>query len=149
MSEKGGVELLGLNEINDILKTLIPREANNLSKNMIAGFAQYAAKKFKARVPSETGNLKRSIKAVKGRSFPGKPVSYVKASKGKRTKGGGFYWRFVEHGTGGKNPQGERPFVRPVLLQMQADMPKLTDEIFTQKLAGAVKRAKKRIAKRG
>ena len=69
MNEKGGVELLGLNEINDILKTLIPREANNLSKNMIAGFAQYAAKKFKARVPSETGNLKRSIKAVKADHF--------------------------------------------------------------------------------
>jgi HK97 gp10 family phage protein len=149
MNEKGGVELLGLKEIDNILKTLIPREANNLSKNMIAGFAQYAAKEFKSRVPNETGNLKRSIKAVKGRSFPGKPVSYVKASKGKRTKGGGFYWRFVEHGIGGKNPQGERPFVRPVLLQMQADMPKLIDEIFTKKLAGAVKRAKKRIAKRG
>lgn len=149
MNMKSGVEVLGINEINKILNELVPREANNLSKALIFGLAQHAAKEFKSRVPNETGNLKRSIKAVKGRSFPGKPISYVKASKGKRTKGGGFYWRFVEHGTGGKNPQRARPFVEPVLLQMKADMPKLTDEIFTKKLAGAVKRAKKRIAKRG
>jgi len=149
MNMKSGVEVLGINEINKILNELVPREANNLSKALIFGLAQHAAKEFKIRVPSPTGNLKRSIKAVRGRSFPGKPISYVKAAKGKRTKGGGFYWRFVEHGTGGKNPQQARPFVGPALLKITAEMPKIVDEVFTQKLAGAVKRAKKRIAKRG
>ena len=150
MSKKGGVELLGLDEINDILSNLIPREANNLSKAMIFGFAQHAAKEFKTKLPTGgTGNLKRSIKAKKARSFPGKPSSYVRATRGKRSKGGGFYWRFIEHGTGGKNPQSAQPFVAPVLNKMNAEMPKLVDEIFTKKLAGSVKRAKKRISKRG
>ena len=143
------VDIIGLESVQSILETLIPREANNLSKAMVFGFAQHAAKGFKLGVNSQTGNLKRAIRASRGRSFPGKPIAFVKVSRGKKSKADGFYWRFVEHGTGGKNPQSARPFVAPVLNRMNAEMPKLVDEIFTQKLAGAVKRAQKRISKRG
>ena len=157
MNEKGGVsrniEILGLENVNKILSELIPREANNLSKAMVFGFAQHAAKLVKKRAPvgsrSNRGNLKKAIKAKRIKSAPGYPKAKVVITKGIRAKNDAFYWRFVEYETGGKNPQPAQPFVRPAILEFKAQMDGLLDQVFTKKLNNAVKRAKKKAAKRG
>jgi len=147
------IEILGLENVNKILSELIPREANNLSKAMVFGFAQHAAKLVKKRAPvgkrSNRGNIKRAIKAKRIKSAPGYPKAKVIVTKGNYVKNDAFYWRFLEYGTGGKNPQPARPFVRPAILEFKSQMDGMVDQVFTQKLAGAVKRAKKRAAKRG
>tara|TARA_R110000851_G_scaffold73106_2_gene161410 strand:- start:334 stop:807 length:474 start_codon:yes stop_codon:yes gene_type:complete len=157
MSLKGdyskNIQVLGLDNINKILTELIPREANNLSKAMVFGFAQHASKLVKKRAPvgktSNSGNLKKAIKAKRMRSLPGLPKSKVVITKGNFVKNDAFYWRFVEYGTGGKNQQPARAFVRPAILEMRAQIDGLVEDIFTKKLAAAVKRAKKKAAKRG
>lgn len=144
------IEIVGLENVNKILGELIPREANNLSKGLVFGFAQHAAKLIKSRAPvGRTGTIKKAIKAKRVRSYPGRPKSNVIITRGKRSKNNAFYWRFVEYGTGGKNPQPARPFVRPSILEIRRQMPGLVEQIFMQKLVGAVARAKKRAAKRG
>jgi len=157
MSLKGdysrNIQILGLENVNKILSELIPREANNLSKAMVFGFAQQASKLVKKRAPvgsrSNRGNLKKAIKAKRIKSAPGYPKAKVVITKGIRAKNDAFYWRFVEYEIGGKHPQSAQPFVRPAILEFKAQMDGMVDQVFTQKLAGAVKRAKKRAAKRG
>ena len=157
MSVKGNysknIEILGLENVNKILSELIPKEADNLSKAMVFGFAQHAAKLVKRRAPvgkrKNKGNIKRAIKAKRVRSDPGVPKAKVVITKGNYVKNDAFYWRFVEYGTGGKNPQPARPFVRPAILEMKSQVDGLLDQVFTKKLNNAVKRAKKKAAKRG
>lgn len=142
MSESG-VQLIGMDEIEDILTDLIPKEANNLSRAFVHGLAQEAAKLAKTKVPKRTGNLKKSIKAKRRRGKPGQPVADVIATQGKKAKHDGFYWRFVEHGTGGDNPQPAQPFVRPAYDQIRANLAEYTDKVFTDKLRKRIARAKK------
>ena len=157
MSVKGNysknIEILGLENVNNILAELIPKEADKLSKAMVFGFAQHAAKLVKRRAPvgsrKNRGNLKKAIKAKRVRSDPGVPKSKVVITKGNFVKHDAFYWRFVEYETGGKNPQPSQPFVRPAILEFKSQMDGLLDQVFTKKLNNAVKRAKKKAAKRG
>ena len=137
------VELIGMDDINELLEKLVPKYANNLSRTFVFGLAQEAAKEAKSLVPTNTGNLKKSIKAKRRRGKPGQPVADVIATQGKGAKYDGFYWRFVEHGTGGDNPQPERPFVRPAKDKIEANLPEIADKVFTDKLAKMVKRVQK------
>lgn len=135
--------MIGMDEIQKTLEQLIPREANNLSRNFVFGLAQEAAKLAKQNVPVNTGNLKKAIKARRRRGKPGQPVADVIASQGKQAKNDGFYWRFVEHGTGGQNPQPARPFVRPAYDRINANLAEYTDKVFTDKLRRRIARAQK------
>lgn len=142
-----GVELIGLDDIQDVLGDLLPKEANNLSRTFVFGLAQEAAREIKKGVPVDDGTLKKSIKAKRRRGKPGQPVADVIATQGKGAKYNGFYWRFVEHGTGGDNPQPAQPFVRPAKDKIQANMPDIAHKVFIDKLAKQVARAKKRRSK--
>jgi|TARA_R110000744_G_scaffold94466_1_gene182424 HK97 gp10 family phage protein len=154
MSVKSGkskdIQVFGLDNVNKLLVELVPKEAEKLSKGMIVGFAQHAAKLIRAKAPvGKTGNLKKAIKGKNIKSSPGAPMSKVVITKGNFVKNDAFYWRFVEYGTGGKNVQPAREFIYPAMLQMRSQMDRLVDQIFTKKLAAAVKRAKKKAAKLG
>jgi HK97 gp10 family phage protein len=116
---------------------------------MVHGMASETAKEAKKRVPKKTGRLRKAIKAKRRRGKPGQPVSDVIVESGKNAKNDGFYWRFVEFGTGGPVPQPEQPFLRPAKDMIQSNMPKIVEEQFTKKLAAAVKREQKKIAKNG
>lgn len=135
-----GITLIGLDDIQDMLESFIPKEANNLSRQFVFGLAQEGAKLAKSNVKTRTGSLKKSIKAKRRKGKPGRPVSDVIVTTGKSAKYDGFYWRFVEYGTGGSHPSPEQPFVRPAYDKIKANLPQYTDKVFTDKL-------RKRIAK--
>lgn len=141
------VEVFGLEDIQKVLEELTPRHAANLSRAMVHGMASEVSKEAKKRVPKRTGNLRRAIKAKRRRGKPGQPVSDVIVESGETAKFDGFYWRFVEFGTGGPVPQSEHPFLRPAKDLIQSNIPKIAEEQFTKKLAAAVKREQKKLAK--
>ena len=143
---KNEMTLIGMDEIQSILANMIPREANNLSRNFVFGLAQQAAKLAKSNAPKNTGNLRKAIKAKRRRGKPGAPVADVIASQGRNARHDGFYWRFVEHGTGGANPQPAQPFVRPAYDTIRADLPRYTDAVFTDKLRRRIARLQKQKA---
>jgi HK97 gp10 family phage protein len=134
------IELIGMDEIQKLLSDFVPKEANNLSRNLVFGLAQEAAKEAKQNVPTRTGNLKKSIKAKRRRGKPGQPASDVIATQGKSAKNDGFYWRFIENGT---INQPERPFIRPAMDKIRASMPEYVDRVFTDKLRRRIKRIQK------
>jgi len=142
------VEVIGIEEIEKVLDELLPKHARNLSRSFVHGLASEVAKESKKRVPTDTGNLKKSIKAKRKRSKPETPVSEVIVTTGKNAKNDGFYWRFVEYGTGGPVPQSERPFLRPARDYITAHMKEIADNVFTKKLAALVKREKKKADKK-
>lgn len=141
------VEVVGLEAINKILGELVPKHARNLSKSVIHGLASETAKEAKKNVPTDTGTLKKAIKAKRRRAKPDKPVSDVIIEQGKSAKNDGFYWFFVEYGTGGPVPQPEQPFLRPAKDLVQSEMPRILDEQFTKKLAALIKREQKKARK--
>ena len=143
-----GLEVTGIDEITKVLEQLLPRHAANLSKAMVHGMASEVTKEAKKRVPKKTGTLRRAIKAKRRRGKPGQPVSDVIVESGKTAKFDGFYWRFIEFGTGGPVPQPEQPFLRPAKDLIQANIPRIAQEQFVKKLAAAVKREQKKIARR-
>lgn len=142
------VQVVGIEEINKVLGQLVPKHARNLSKSVIHGLASETAKSAKQNVPTKTGTLKKSIKAKRRRSKPDQPISDVIIEQGSNAKNDGFYWFFVEYGTGGPIPQPEQPFLRPAKDKTQAQMPKILDEQFNKKLAALIKREQKKARKK-
>jgi len=139
--------VFGIQEMNKILEDFAPKHANNLAKGVIHGLASEVVKEAKKRVPKNTGNLKKSIKAKRRRGKPGKPISDVLVATGKAAKNDGFYWRFVEFGTGGKTAQAAQPFLTPAKNQVSANLDEVLEKQFIKKLAAAVKREQKKTAK--
>lgn len=141
-------DIVGIDEINKVLGDLLPKHARNLSRSFVHGLASEVTKEAKKRVPRKTGTLKKAIKAKRKKSTPDKPVSDVVIEQGKSAKNDGFYWFFVEYGTGGPVPQPERPFLRPARDLIEANMPKVAKEQFNKKLAALVKREQKKARKK-
>jgi len=140
------VAVFGIDDIKKVLEELAPRHAANLSRAMVHGMASETTKEAKKRVPKDTGRLRKAIKAKRRRGKPGQPVSDVIVESGKNAKNDGFYWRFVEFGTGGPVPQPEQPFLRPAKDMIQSNIPKIAEEQFIKKLSAAVKREQKKLA---
>lgn len=142
------VELVGLEEIEKALEELAPKYARNLSRAFVHGLASEVTKEAKKRVPRDTGTLKKAIKTKRRRSTPDKPVSDVIIEKGKDAKNDGFYWFFVEYGTGGPVPQPEQPYLRPARDLVTADLKNRAEQQFTKKLSALIERQKKKAAKK-
>ena len=142
------LEIDGIESMNKILGELLPKHARNLSKSFVHGLASDMTKEAKKRVPVDKGTLKKAIKAKRRRSKPDKPVSDVIVEHGSGVKSDGFYWKFVEYGTGGPVPQPEQPFLRPAKDLVQAELPARAEAQFQKKLAALVKREQKKAAKK-
>ena len=138
----------GIEDLKKVLEEFAPKHAANLSRTVIHGLASKIAKEAKPLVPVATGNLKKAIKAKRRRSTPDKPISDVIVEKGKDKKHDGFYWHFVEYGTGGPVPQPERPFLRPAKDLVVSQMPSILEEEFKKKLVGLINREKKKAARK-
>lgn len=153
-------EMQGIKEIQEVLDTLTPRHARNISKNTIYGVAAELRNEVRAAAPVDDGELKRSVSARNERSAPDKPVAIV------YFKPQGFHWRFVEHGTapgkagariasntGGRRSRKQyrnhpgtpaRPFVTPAVNRMRSRLPQIINEKFTKALEKAVARELKK-----
>jgi HK97 gp10 family phage protein len=142
------LQVVGLEEVNEILGQLTEKNARNLSRALMQSLASKMAKEAKKKVPVDKGTLKKAIKAKRKKSPPDKPVSDVLIEHGNEAKHDAFYWHMVEYGTGGPVPQPEQPFLRPARDYVQANMPIIIEEEFTKKLTGAINRALKKQAKK-
>lgn len=148
------VEINGIDDVKKLLDSILPRHANNIMRAVVHGVAGEAAKIAKSIVPVDTGDLRGAIKTKRGKSEPSKPVSYVYIQQGKGKKPDGFYWRFVEYGTGGgdgshiaKSVQSNaQPFLRPAADQINANLEAVMVDQFGKKLDKTLARlAKKRL----
>ncbi len=134
----------GLEGITKILEDIAPKHANNLLRTTINGIATEIKKEAKLRVPSNTGNLKKAIKAKRKKSPAHKPEALVYVEKGRNAKNDAFYWHFVEYGT--SYGQKEQPFIRPAKLVVENDLPNLFLKTFEKKLAAKIKKEQKKKA---
>lgn len=140
-SKLSGVFITGDKEVAKILAEIAPKEARNLSRSTVHGVASKIAKGAKSRVPVDEGTLKKSIYAKREKSSPDRPVSSV------RFKDEGYYWRFIEHGTSKGNSLDARPFFRPAVQEVEANLNTILREVFQKKLASRIKRVLKKQAK--
>lgn len=139
-----GVEIIGADEVAEVLSKFAPRIANNLGRSLVHGIAGEISKEAKKRAPRRTGNLKKALKTKRRRGKPGKPVSDVIVTQGKSAKYDGFYWRFLEYGT---QSISEQPFIRPAKDLIFSKLDEVVDRQFKKKLVQAVNRENKRRAK--
>lgn len=138
----------GIDDIENILSDLVPRHARNIMRATIGGVARDIANDIKATAPKRTGILKRSIKTKRPRQKPDKIRMNVVATRGAGAKSDGFYWKFVEFGTAGNNPQSPKPFVGPARERGNSNMQTLIRTQFRVKLRKAAEREQKRKAKK-
>lgn len=141
-------EIKGATEIVNLLEKAGPRHSRNIMRATVHGMASTVTKEAKQLVPRDTGTLKKAIKTKRRKSPPEKPVSEVRVEHGFNSKNDGFYWRFVEYGTGGKNPQPARPFIGPAAHNLMSNYKDVMRDQFGKKLEAALKREAKRMAKK-
>lgn len=137
-----GIE--GLKNVDRVLKDVAPNHAKNLMRTTVHAYAGRIAKLAKSLVVTDTGNLKKAIKTKREKSHPLRPRSSVVVSRGKSAKNDGYYWRFVEYGTRGKNGLPARPFIMPAAKQMEARKKDIIEEEFLKKLKSKIKRELKK-----
>lgn len=144
-----GIRIEGLDELKSALDDLAPREAFNLARATIHGVAQEVATRARARVPVDSGTLRKAIKAKRGnpRSNSGKPFSDVVIEHGKGVKNDAFYWRFLEYGT--RTGIAEHRFVGRAIDAVRPEVPTIMREQFGKKLEALMARKARRLAKQG
>jgi len=148
---KNEIAVVGIDDVMKALGDMAPKYAKNLIRSTVHGVASEIAKKVKEKVPVNTGNLKKSVKAKRRKSPPDKPVSEVYFTAGKDAKNDGFYWRFIEHGTKGNSKHNAipaRPFVQPIKDEFAQKMPDIIREQFVKKLTKMTNAQLKKNAKR-
>ena len=138
------VEVTGIDQIKQILRDVTPRHANNLMRNTIRGVAAEIRKDIRSTAPKgDQGRLAaaRNIKVKMRRAKQGAQVAEVVFNN--KT----FFWRFVEHGTGGDNPQPARPFVIPARNRAASRLDRMIAQSFSRTLEKTIKRQLKKQAK--
>jgi HK97 gp10 family phage protein len=133
---KPTVTLRGIDDVNDMLAQIAPRQAFNIMRATIQGIAGDIAKDAKRNAPEDEGDLRGAIKAKRERGSRGYLLSTV------RVNPVAFYWRYLEYGQG---PDGEEHamFLRAVE-SFRADMHNTFITQFGKKWEAALKRAAKR-----
>lgn len=142
------VEITGDKQLIDMMENIGPRHSRNLMRATVHGMAATVTKEAKQNAPKDSGTLKKAIKTKRKKSPPEKPISDVIVEHGNDAKNDAFYWRFVEYGTGGDNPQPARPFIGPAAHLLITNYREVMREQFGKKLEAALKREAKRNAKK-
>lgn len=126
----------GIADVNEVLRTIAPREAKNLMRATVQDMASQLAKDAKAHAPTESGDLKKSIKAKRERGAWDVVHSTVRAGGG-----GAFYWRFLEYGDG--PDEVEHAFFLKALQRMKVNIDQVYIAAFVKKLQARLKRLNK------
>lgn len=133
---KPTVELRGLDDVNNLLTKIAPREAFNIMRATVHGIAGGIAKDAKALAPEDEGDLRQAIKPKRERPVRGYLLSTV------RVNPVAFYWRFLEYGQG---PDGEEhAMFMQAVDKFRQDMNRIFLNQFGKKWEAALKRAAKR-----
>ena len=130
------VTLRGLDDVNDMLSRIAPREGFNIMRATVHGVAAGISKDARLDAPEDEGDLKGAIKHKRERAQFG----YVRSTV--RVNPIAFYWRFLEYGQG---PDGEEhAFFMRAVEKFRRDMTRIFIEQFGKKWEAALKRAAKR-----
>ena len=130
------VTLRGLDDVNDLLTQVAPRQAFNIMRATVHSVAGGIAKDARRDAPEDEGDLKGAIKHKRERGARGYLLSTV------RVNPVAFYWRYLEYGQG---PDGEEHamFLRAVE-KFRQDMHGVFVTEFGKKWEAALRRAAKR-----
>lgn len=139
-------KITGVEETELLLKKIAPKHAANLNRGVNLALAAQVGKKIRELAPVDEGDIKKSVKWRRKKSPPDKPISIVYAAKIKKGYTP-FYWRFQEHGRGGKNPQSGKNFVSRSAETVFSNIDNIYQEQFKKKLAALIKREKKKLSK--
>lgn len=138
------VEVEGLEQIKQILRDVTPRHANNLMRNTIRGVAAEIRNDIRSSAPQGSqGRLAaaRNVKVKMRRARKGAQIAEVVFDNK------AFFWRFLEHGTGGDNPQPARPFVIPARNRAASRLDQMIARSFSRTLEKTIKRQLKKQAR--
>lgn len=128
--------LRGVDDVNDLLGRIAPRQATNIMRATVHDMAGEVRKDAKANVPVDEGDLRRAIKARR------EQVKYGKISSTVRVGRAAFYWRFLEYGDG---PDGvEYAFFARAVEKLSRNMHRQFLLSFGKKWEAALTRARKR-----
>ena len=109
-----GIEIEGLDEVRDMFRLMLPREAKRLAAKTMQEMAESCAEITKQHMPVRYGNMVRSTKAKPERAR-GKLVSSTVICRA-------FYWSILENGDG---PDGvEHAFGLRAREQVRANAPR-------------------------
>lgn len=148
------VRLHGLEQTLRNFREIEPRLQKNALRAAVNQLATETRDDARARVPQDTGNLRRNITSKRGRGFNKHQVSglvVVREERGDRVMSraewrserfkrvreaikNAFYWRFIEYGT---RFLPARPFLRPALDRLRASI----DRRFADAVRGKFERA--------
>lgn len=137
------VQIDGLDDIREKLKDVGVREGRNIMRATIRAIATKIKNEAAARAPVDTGYMKKSLKVRARRSPPDSPVFEVWAGSSGGIKYDAFYWRFIEYGTGGNNPQPARSFIRPAADAVSTELKSVLRDEFGKKWEKALKKKRR------
>lgn len=130
-----GVTLEGLEDLEETLLAVTPRETAAILRVVSLGIAERIAGRIGARAPKDTGELSQSFFAAQGKQKHNRPSAEVRA------KDDVFYWKFVEFGT---VRMRARPFIVPTVEAERAPTLSTFREEVGKKVEEAIKRKAKR-----
>jgi HK97 gp10 family phage protein len=134
------VKLIGMDDLQETLKEVTPREAKNILRRTTFGLAGVVTEKIKARAPRRTGKYRKSIKRKRNRGTKTLIEASVVAESGKNQHG--FKWNWLEHGTV-KMPA--QPHIVPTVEEIRPNVPSIYRQEFgVQYEKEMAKRHKKR-----
>lgn len=129
------VELKGLNDIDDMLSKIAPRQAQNIMRATIHGVAGTIRDDAKKAMPVDEGDMRKGTKIKRERTVRGQLLSTVRVA-------GAFYWRFVEYGQG---PDGvEVAMFGKAVAKYRSRQNEIFLQQFGKKFEAALVRARKR-----
>jgi len=136
-----GVHLQGLEDVQRALEVVTPRESKNILRRTTLRVAQQVRDQVKEKTPVKTGNLKRAIKAKRGRGDRTAVTATVVADRSGGRSGKAYHWHLLEFGTV-KMPA--QPFISPTVEGMRGEVPGIYRREFGNELEKEMqKRAKK------
>lgn len=91
---KGKVTITGVDDVNNLLGQIAPREAGNIMRATIHGVAGQIRDDAKAAMPEDEGTMKKATRARREKVRFGRIASSVLVTRA------AFYWRFLEYGQG-------------------------------------------------
>jgi len=135
------IKIEGVEDIQKAFKVLLPRQAQNLMRATVFATAKIVRDDSREFAPEDEGILNKEIFHRREKSHPDKPMSSVYVTKK------AFYWRFLNYGTGGKNPIPENPFFLRAIEKTRMNIKQILVEQFGKKLEAFAKREAKKAAK--
>ena len=148
MAKQPRFKINGIEETQELLGVIAPKKAIALNRSVNLAISAQIGKKIKELVPRDDDVLYQSIKWRRKRSPPERPTSIVFAGVSKKNGQIPFYWRFLEHGRGGENPQPGINFVSRAAEIIRTNIDSIYIEQFGKKLEALIKREKKKLAKK-